>query len=320
MSFFIALGVALILTPASWRLGVMVGLLDRPSGDVKIHSEPVSVLGGSAVVVSAFVAAMVIGRSPSSLVLIAVSVGLVVGLVDDVRPIRPSIRALLIVSAGTLAAFAWSATDLWPASAVLAILMVFACANAVNLLDGQDGLAAGLAALAALGLAWVLALAGRTDTALLGLALGGALLGFLPWNHPPARVYLGNGGAYAVGTLLAVLATDLIVADGWRGLLAAGTCLSVFAFELLFTFGRRVRSGRPIVGGDRLHSYDILATRLRGRAVVNGRFLTVGAAAAVLGAVLWAAPLQAAVLVVAVGLAFGGWVTVRLWPAVRGSA
>jgi hypothetical protein len=81
-----------------------------------------------------------------------------------------------------------------------------------------------------------------------------------------------------------------------------------------------VRSGRPVIGGDRLHSYDILATRLQGRAVVTARFWAVGAAAAVLGAVLWSASLQAAVLVVAVGLAFGGWVAVRLWPAVRGSA
>jgi UDP-GlcNAc:undecaprenyl-phosphate GlcNAc-1-phosphate transferase len=320
MSFFIALGLAVILTPAARRLGLMVRLVDRPSGDLKIHDEPISILGGSAVVVSAFIAAVAVGRLPSSFVLIAVSIGLVVGLVDDVRPIRPAIRALLIVSAGAVAAFAWSGSFLWPTSAILAILMVFACANAVNLVDGQDSLAAGLAALAALGLGWVLALAGRTDTALLGLALGGGLVGFLPWNRSPARVYLGNGGAYAVGTCLAVLATDLIVAEGWRGLLAAGACLSVFAFELLFTLGRRLRSRQSVIGGDRLHSYDILARRLRGRTVVTARFWAVGAAAAVLGAVLWSAPVQAAALLVAVGLAFAGWVALRLWPAVRGKA
>ncbi len=138
------------------------------------------------------------------------------------------------------------------------VLATVACCNAVNMVDGQDGLAAGLGAIAALGLAAVLA-AGAFATAL-PLALAGALAGFLVWNRPPARIFLGDGGAYAVGVLLAASAAQATSA-GWHGLLAAGACLGVFAYELVATIARRLASSAPTVRGDRDHSYDRLAER-----------------------------------------------------------
>jgi UDP-GlcNAc:undecaprenyl-phosphate GlcNAc-1-phosphate transferase len=160
------------------------------------------------------------------------------------------------------------------------VLAVVACCNAVNMIDGQDGLAAGLGAIAALGLAGVLAVSGLTAT--LPLAVTGALMGFLVWNRPPARVFLGDGGAYAVGVLLAASAAQA-TAIGWHGLLAAGVCLGVFAYELVATILRRLVSAEPTVRGDRDHSYDRLGVRIGSRTTATIVMWALGVVAALLG-------------------------------------
>ena len=148
----------------------------------------------------------------------------------------------------------------------------------------------------------------------LGLALAGALAGFLLWNRPPASIFLGNGGAYAVGLLLATMTAAIATAGGWRGLAAAGVCLGVFAFELTFTVVRRLRSRTRLTEGDREHTYDILAMRLGSRPRSTAVLLGAGAAcagAAVLAAWLPAVPgLALCVLVVLAGL-FAGWNLIR---------
>ena len=132
------------------------------------------------------------------------------------------------------------------------VIATVACCNAVNMMDGQDGLAGGLGAIASLGLAGVVATVGVST--LLPLALAGGLLGFLVWNRPPARVFLGDGGAYAVGVFLAA-STAQATAEGWHGLLAAGACLGVFAYELVATIVRRLVRSEPAIRGHPIDSY-----------------------------------------------------------------
>jgi UDP-GlcNAc:undecaprenyl-phosphate GlcNAc-1-phosphate transferase len=270
MPLLIALALALVLTPAARRVGRAASIVDRPSDDaLKIHTEPVPLLGGVAVVVAAFVAVAVTGQM-RWLTWGAVAVSMLAGLLDDVGPLRPWPRLMLQLLAGALLAGhvltdagAVGPRDL--AVAVGALLLVPACANAVNVTDGQDGLAGGLAAIGALGLAWLGVEMGSEEVRVAGLSLAGGLGGFLIWNRPPARIYLGNGGAYAVGALLAALAIPLISRAGWRGLVGAGACLGLFAFELAFTVTRRAIGRRRLMQGDRQHSYDLLAEDVGGR-------------------------------------------------------
>jgi hypothetical protein len=152
--------------------------------------------------------------------------------------------------------------------------LVVATANAVNILDGQDALAGGLVSVAALALATTLST--NRPASWLGLAVAGATLGFLVWNRPPARMFLGNGGAYALGTLLAVVTASLLAARGWEGAVVAGACLSVFSFEVASTMLRRWRLGRSLTGGDRSHSYDVLARRLGSRTASTLVFVGIG--------------------------------------------
>jgi UDP-GlcNAc:undecaprenyl-phosphate GlcNAc-1-phosphate transferase len=185
----------------------------------------------------------------------------------------------------------------------------------VNMTDGQDGLAGGLAALAALGLGVITGEGGMA----LGLGLSGALSAFLIWNRPPARIFLGNGGAYAVGTMLGVLAVQAAreAPNPWTGLLAAGAVLGVFAFELLFTILRRVLSRRPLIPGDRLHSYDLASTVVESRTRTTLLFWAVGAAVGALGLLIRAFPLAGAIAVAAVLAAAGIGAGVGLWSRLR---
>jgi len=297
------------LAPVLGRLGSAVGLVDRGADDLKIHPAPVPVLGGLAVVAAAGVGMGAAGRPAPWGLVGAALVALLGGLVDDARPLPAWVRVLILVLAGVALT---SGFDRPPAAAIGILLLVLACSNAVNIVDGQDGLAGGLAAIAALGLTVLVAGSGDVASVAVGLALAGSLVGFLPWNWPRARVFLGNGGAYAVGIGLAFLAARMVDIDGWRGLLAAGTCLGVFAFEVVFTVARRVLSGGAITAGDRLHSYDLLA-RSRGRVGSTLSFWVVGLLVGAAGVTVGALPLPAGALITATAAAGGVWWGLRLW-------
>jgi UDP-GlcNAc:undecaprenyl-phosphate GlcNAc-1-phosphate transferase len=191
--------------------------------------------------------------------LVAVLLSLAIGTVDDLFPLSPLVRVTgLLAVGGVLAAAGVDVAPLAAFAGPATVVLVVASANAVNLLDGQDGLAGGLATIAALGLAAILWGGGAATAA---FASAGALAGFVFWNRPRARIFLGNGGSYAVGTMLAAFAA-LAASKGWPGLFGAALCLMPFAFELGFTVLRRLITRHPLVSGDRLHGYDLLSTRL----------------------------------------------------------
>ena len=306
----VAVVAAASLAPVFGRLGSAVGLVDRGADDLKIHRAPVPILGGLAVVTAAGIGMAVTGRSAPWGLAGAVLVGFVGGLMDDLRPLPPWVRVLILVLAGM--ALTTGFDQLPFAAAIGTALLVLACANAVNIVDGQDGLAGGLAAIAALALGALGAIHGDPAVVAIGVATTGSLLGFLPWNWPRARLFLGNGGAYAVGVGLAFLAARLIALDGWRGLLAAGACLGVFAFEVAFTVARRATSGGAITAGDRLHSYDLLA-RMRGRVASTLWFWGLGLVAGAVGVSVGVLPLPVGVALTAGLVVAGTWWGLRLW-------
>jgi UDP-GlcNAc:undecaprenyl-phosphate GlcNAc-1-phosphate transferase len=302
--FLIALGVGLLLMPAAILVGVRSGFVDTPSPIrtarsngapvlLKIHARPVSQLGGPAVVAATLVALAVAGSWPPAAVGAAVAGATVLGVLDDAKPLPPLPRAIGLALAGAAVALGgWTIEPLGVLGGVAAAVAVFASANAVNLVDGQDGLAGGLVAIGALGVAAV-ARIGGSDPAT-GLALAAALVAFLWWNREPARVFLGNGGAYGVGVLLAVAAIEAARAD----LAAVGgvvVCLGVLEAELVLTILRRLRRGGRLTEGDRDHSYDVVAVRLGSRRRSTTWFWIAAATCSALGVLVARAPLAGAI-------------------------
>jgi UDP-GlcNAc:undecaprenyl-phosphate GlcNAc-1-phosphate transferase len=300
VSFLIAFAAAFVFCPVLAAVGMRLGLVDRP-GALKIHRGSVPVTGGPSVVAAVLLGVGLVGYG-DVWVAAAACLALGGGLIDDVRSLPPWARLMVQASAGAvLVAGGLRLEPLGELGGPGLVVATVACCNAVNMVDGQDGLAAGLGVIAAVGISAVLAATG--EAAALPLAVAGALAAFLVWNRPPARMFLGDGGAYAVGLLLATSAAQA-TAEGWLGLLASGACLGVFAYELVSTIVRRLASAVPTVRGDRDHSYDRLGDRLGSRSTATLLMWASGVVAALVGlAVLKMPPLLAVALIAAVTLA-----------------
>jgi UDP-GlcNAc:undecaprenyl-phosphate/decaprenyl-phosphate GlcNAc-1-phosphate transferase len=330
MPFFIAIALGLVLTWAARRLGLATGLVDRPAADagaaaqdqLKIHAVPIPVLGGLGVMAASLATLLVVGHELPALVIAGVVVATGIGLVDDARPLPASVRMLVLAVAGVLLAVGLPLDPVGSLSragmvVLLAragvVVLLLLLANAVNLIDGQDGLAGGLGAIASAGLAAVIAANGNSEAPVLAVVLAGALVGFLAWNLPPARVFLGNGGAYGLGSLLTVLAAQATILHGYHGLLAAGLCLGVFAFELAFTVVRRLVSSQRLATGDRRHSYDLLGRSRGNRDRSTLALWTLGAVSAGAGYAADQVSLAAAGTMIAVAFVMGTAAGNRLW-------
>jgi UDP-GlcNAc:undecaprenyl-phosphate GlcNAc-1-phosphate transferase len=240
---------------AIW-LGPKIGYVDRPDEPtLKAHDRPAVPLGGVGLFLGVHLAALVTRELDLGL-LIASSIVLVLGLVDDRRGVDPGTRLVVEIGAALILILDLPGNPGILFYLLAGALVVFAI-NAVNLFDGLDGLVGSVALVTAVGLAGVAQ--GRGADAMTALALAAALAGFLILNWHPARVFLGDAGAYFVGLYLASLILD--VSDDPVELILTSGFLGVFAIDLLVTLLRRKRNDRPLFIGDRSHIYDQLRDR-----------------------------------------------------------
>lgn len=305
-------------------LGVLappLGLVDHPDDDLKDHGRTVPIVGGVAIL-GALHTVMAGARVFDPAFFWAVLGLLLVGLWDDLRGLSPVVRLLASSAAGAALAVMGGFDSNIVVAVVLVVLAVVGV-NAVNLLDGADGVAGSAALISALGIAVISA--NRGVDPLPALILAGSIGGFLMFNWPPARTFLGDGGAYAIGLSLAyfmVLAspTSQVAYSVWvpRLMVAAGV-FGVFVIDLVVTMLRRAYSKVPLFGGDRSHVYDQLSARGWSPGSVAG--VVAAAQIVIVGAIVlaewnlgsWiAASLTAALLIaVVVILGLAGFVTGR---------
>lgn len=253
-------GIALLRRPAIRRR-----LLDHPNARSS-HTVPTPRGGGAALVLA--VSAGVLGLSVfdasvwRAVIATAVLLALV-GLADDLRGLSARLRLMiqLLIAAATIAVTGPFLTSSPCASVTtvvacaIAIAWVAGFTNAFNFMDGIDGMAGAQALVG--GAAWVLIGIRLGDTAMatLGALLGGASLGFLGHNWPPARIFLGDVGSMFLGFLFAMLP---VVASQQAPGLALGGVLIVwpFVFDSAFTLARRWRGGERLMDAHRSHLYQ----------------------------------------------------------------
>lgn len=261
MALIVAAVVTVLVTPLAAGLAERTGVVDRP-GALKVQSQPVPYLGGLAVLAGMGAALAV----TEARLLVPLALAALLGLADDVADVSPRLRVLGQVGVGVAATLALPDRPGLVAGLGLVVVVV-ALINAVNLLDGLDGLASSVAALGAVGFAVVLDGSSRSAA----LALAGALVGFLLWNRPPARIYLGDAGSYLVGTALAILFALTATEHGTEAPTAGALLfVAVPVADTTVAIVRRWRAGRPLREGDRGHVYDQLVDRgwTTGRATV----------------------------------------------------
>lgn len=216
-------------------------LLDHP-GERRSHAVPTPRGGGVAIAVALLVATTWLAwRLPGDAAMLAgFGIGLalvsLVGWMDDHRPLSPALRLGVHGASGALFAAGtwWQTGD--PASSATAFIAPVVLVNVWNFMDGIDGLAATQAILVA---SVAAALAGPAGAAL-GVALAAATLGFLPWNFPRARVFLGDVGSGALGFALGGLVAFAVSAQGPRALALCLLPLSAFMLDAGLTLARRV--------------------------------------------------------------------------------
>ena len=248
-----ALLLTVVATPVAMRLANHAGIVDRP-GPLKVHAVAVPYLGGLAVLIG--LAAVVAVAHP--IVLVPLGLAATIGAVDDARGVPPVVRLIGEIGIGAAAAAVVPVRFAAPFGPIAVVVAVVVLVNATNMLDGLDALASGVALIGAGGFAVVLRGDGRT----IALALAGALAGFLWFNRPPARIYLGDAGSYLLGTALA-----LLLATAWSPHRAAAVGIAGIALVALpvieagVTIIRRLRARHPLFQGDRGHVYDQLVDR-----------------------------------------------------------
>jgi UDP-GlcNAc:undecaprenyl-phosphate GlcNAc-1-phosphate transferase len=249
----IALVVALGVTPLVIIVANRTEIVDRP-GELKPQAHAVPYLGGVAVFAGLAVGAAT-GRP---VVLVPLAASLCLGVADDRWDLPPLWRLVGQLAVGAAIVVTCPVHLPGIAASLFIVVVAVLLINGVNLIDGLDGLASGVVAIAAAGFAVILHGAGRQ----LAIALVAALVGFLVYNRPPARVYLGDGGSYLLGTALTVL---LVVAWGPGIAVQSGTAaLALVALpvaEVAFAVVRRLRGRRSLMTGDRGHPYDRLVAR-----------------------------------------------------------
>jgi UDP-GlcNAc:undecaprenyl-phosphate GlcNAc-1-phosphate transferase len=264
-SFTVAFVATLVLTPAAGRLARRWGILDQPTAQ-KFHGTATPYLGGLSVAIGLLaVGAVTAGASGQVVTIMICALAIsALGFVDDWRTVGPMVKVVVESGAGMALWAVGVRAGLFgvaPLDFVLTVAWVVVVTNAMNILDNMDGIASGVSALAALTFFVIAAQRGDFLVGSFALAVAGASLGFLRYNYPPAKIFLGDGGSLLLGFLLSAMALklDLVGVDGLiRGTVAI-LVMAVPLFDMTLVVISRLRGRRPIYIGGTDHSAHRMA-------------------------------------------------------------
>ncbi len=277
--FALAAATAALATPVVRRAALARGIVDRPNPRKVSNRAAMPLLGGLAVAlgfgVGVAVALLAGGefetRGHLGGLVLGAGIMLALGIYDDRRGLGawPKVlvgalaAAIAIGSGFTIGHFTdpvSRASTMLPGwlSWITTFLWILGITNAINLIDGLDGLAAGVGVIIGTTLAVICWQAGMVLGVVLGVALVGALLGFLPFNFAPARIFLGDSGALFIGYVLALLALE-----GYRQMTVLTfvvplLALAVPILDTLLSILRRLWLRAPVFSADRLHMHHRL--------------------------------------------------------------
>ena len=276
--FFIALGISYLLTPLIRLLSLKMGWMDKPNYR-KINVKPMPLLGGLAIFLS-FTSALLIFHAirPNFMLplkfwglLAGCSIIVLAGIVDDVFYLSPRRKLFYQVSAALIAyAYGFSIVSVSEPigghfqapmllSIFLTVLWIVGFTNAVNLLDGLDGLAAGVSAIVAATLFFAGIKGHNMAIAVLSIALAGSALGFLRHNFYPAKIFMGDTGSMLLGFTLALISIE----GAYKSSTFFAIFIPIIAMGLPFidtglSILRRILSGKKIFSADKEHVHHKL--------------------------------------------------------------
>ncbi|MCX7615731.1 MAG: undecaprenyl/decaprenyl-phosphate alpha-N-acetylglucosaminyl 1-phosphate transferase, partial [Clostridiales bacterium] len=221
-AFFIAGLISFFSTPVVKIFAHRIGAIDVPKDNRRMHKLPIPRLGGLAIFFGFIFSVLLFGQidAPAKGILLGSVIIVVLGVIDDIISLNALIKFLVQILAALIPVLAGVRIEflsnpnifsnsiyfgLGYLSIPITILWIVGITNAVNLIDGLDGLAVGVSSIASLSLFVVAMLVSEPFVAIVMAALAGACIGFMPYNITPAKIFMGDTGATFLGYILAVV-------------------------------------------------------------------------------------------------------------------
>ncbi|MGM9556902.1 MAG: MraY family glycosyltransferase [Oscillospiraceae bacterium] len=276
LAMAVAAVVSFASTPLVKTLAYKVGAIDVPKDNRRMHKVPIPRLGGLAIFLAFLLSVLVfaeIDRQMQGILLGAVMI-VILGVMDDIMALKALPKLLVQIAAAGVAVYHGCVIQFFSNPNVFSeityinlgwlsypvtIIWIVAITNAVNFIDGLDGLAAGVSAISTAALTVIALMVAETNVAIILSALFGACLGFLPYNMNPAKIFMGDTGATFLGFMLATLSvTGLFKMYAIISFAVPFLILGVPIFDICFAFLRRIAKGQSPMTADRGHFHHRL--------------------------------------------------------------
>ena len=276
LAVVLAAVVSFATTPLVKSLSVKVGAIDVPKDDRRMHDHPIPRMGGLAIFFG-FVFSMLLLLpldTPKQGMLLGAVLIVILGIFDDIYALPAKLKFVVQIIAALVAVCSgnriqvlsnpnvFSDNPVWQLgwlSVPITIIWIVAITNAVNLIDGLDGLACGVSTISSMTMLVVALLVSEGEVAVMMAALAGACMGFLPYNLNPAKIFMGDTGATFLGYILATVSV--------QGMFKLPTIISFVVpflmlglpiFDVTFAVIRRISKGQSPMSPDRSHVHHRL--------------------------------------------------------------
>lgn len=268
--------ISAILTPLVKKLAVKLNVIDIPKDSRRVHNKPIPLLGGLAIYFS-FLITLILNKGPLTSsekgLILGATIIVIGGFIDDKYNIKPWCKLLFQVSAALVLIYfgikitivtnplspIYEFVNVGVLSIPFTVIWVVGITNALNLIDGLDGLAAGIALISAITIFIIAVLNGRNEAAMLILIFSGSIIGFLPYNFNPATIFMGDTGSQLLGFMLAAISIEGAIKSAAAFSIAVPIlALGIPIYDTLFAMIRRKINGKPIMQADRGHLHHRL--------------------------------------------------------------
>lgn len=276
LTLVIAGVVSWLLTPLVKAFSIKVGAVDVPKDDRRMHDHPIPRLGGLAIFLG-FIFSMLVmvplDRAKQGM-LLGVVIIVVLGIFDDIYALSAKLKFVVQIIAALIAVLfgnridvlsnpnIFSSEPLWNLGVwaiPITVIWIVAVTNAVNLIDGLDGLACGVSTISSLSMLIISLLVSELDVAIIMAALVGACIGFLPYNFNPAKIFMGDTGATFLGFIMATMSVQgMFKMYNIISFVVPFLMLGLPIFDVCFAVIRRISKGQSPMAPDRSHVHHKL--------------------------------------------------------------
>ncbi|SDZ33966.1 UDP-GlcNAc:undecaprenyl-phosphate GlcNAc-1-phosphate transferase [Proteiniborus ethanoligenes] len=275
--FLVPIILSYLFTPLAKVVAKKIGAIDVPKDDRRVHNVPIPRLGGLAIYLASLISMIIFLPLDKGIVSIIIggTVIVITGIIDDVKPMPAKVKffcqilsaSILIMGDIKIEFFGnpfvrGSVIDLGVLSIPVTIFWVVGITNTLNLIDGLDGLSAGVGAIAAVSLFFVAASVEYIDNTIVMILcaiIAGSAFGFLPHNFNPAKIFMGDTGALFLGYMLSVVAMEGVMKSvATITIVVPILALGLPIFDTAFAIFRRLINKRPISEADKGHVHHRL--------------------------------------------------------------